>query len=175
MLFPKSPVFARTLMGDWDHEDSREVPCVLGAFMLARRSVLADLGGMDESVFMFMEDMDLCYRVREAGWKVFYFADASIIHKAGRSQESYLGSLKLTSAEAKYAFFRKHAGLGAALACRAIFFVQGVFRLAISLFLSPLVAAFPRARPALRSLGVIEDHWHLVQWALGRRMSEGAA
>jgi GT2 family glycosyltransferase len=173
MLFPRNRRFGWTLMGDWDHEDSREVPCVLGAFMLARRSILDALGGMDESVFMFMEDLDLCYRVREAGWKIFYLADATIIHKGGRSQETYSGSLRATYAEARYAFFRKHFGPSAALACRAIFLMQSVFRLAVSLCLMPLVAAFPRAKRALRGAWAVGEHWHLLRWALRHRTSEG--
>ena len=169
MLFPRNRHFGKTLMSYWDHEDSREVPCILGAFMLTRRSILTAIGGMDDSVFMFMEDLDLCYRIRQAGWKVFYFADTSIIHKAGRSQQAFAGSLKPTNAEAKYAFFRKHSGLAAATVCRLIFLLQGVFRLTVSLVLIPVISTFPGTRPKLRGSWIVEDHWHLLQWALGRR------
>ena len=167
MLFPTNRYFGRTLMGNWDHEDSRDVPCVLGAFMLLPQPVLAALGGMDETVFMFMEDIDLCYRVGKTGRKVFYFADATIVHKAGRSQESYVGSLKPTNAEAKYAFFRKHAGAAAAATCRTIFLMQSMFRLTLSVALFPMVSAFPRTKRALRGSWVIGDHWQLLRWALG--------
>jgi GT2 family glycosyltransferase len=141
--------------------------------MLARHSIVDALGGMDESVFMFMEDLDLCYRVREAGWKIFYLADATIIHKGGRSQDTYSGSLRATNAEAKYAFFRKHFGRSTALACRAILLIQSVFRLTVSLCLMPVVAAFPRAKRAFRGAWAVGEHWHLLRWALGRRPTEG--
>jgi GT2 family glycosyltransferase len=174
VLFPTNKHFGKSLMGDWDHEDSRDVPCVLGAFMLTRMSILGAIGGMDESVFMFMEDLDLCYRVRQAGWRISYVADATIVHKGGRSQESYMGSLKLTGAQARYAFFRKHSGRFAATMCRAILVMQGLFRLTVSLCLMPLVAAFPRAKRALRGAWAVGEHWHLLWWALGRRPNEGA-
>ena len=170
MLFPRSRLFGKTLMSYWDHQDSREVPCLVGAFMLTRRSILESLGGMDETVFLFMDDVDLCYRIRDAGWKVFYLADISIVHKSERSRRTFAGSLMAFNAEAKYAFFRKHVGLPAALACRFIYLVQGIFRLAASLVLYPVAAAFPRAKRRLRSSWIVQDHWRLVQWSLFRRV-----
>ena len=174
-LLPKNRRFGKTQMSYWDHEDSREVPCISGAFMLTRRSILTGIGGMDESVFMFMEDVDLCYRIGAAGWKVFYLSDVSIIHKGGRSQQSYARSLQPMNAEAKYTFFRKHSGLAAAEVCRLIFLVQSVFRLTVSLLLFPVIAAFPRTKGTLRGLWIVTDHWNLLQWALGRRLHKGAA
>jgi GT2 family glycosyltransferase len=167
MLFPRNRMFGKTRMSYWDHQGSREIPCLLGAFMLTRHSILADIGGMDESVFMFMEDIDLCYRIHHAGWKVFYLADYSIIHKVGRSQKSYQGSLRSTNAEAKYAFFRKHSGPVAASACRLIFLMESIFRLTVSVLLFPIVTAFPGAKEPLRRSWAINDHWQLLRWALG--------
>ena len=169
MLFPRHRRFGYTLMGYWDHEGSREVPCLVGAFMMSRTAILKDLGGMDESVFMFMEDLDLCYRVHEAGWTVFYLSDVSVLHKTGRSQKKYSGSLAATDAEAIYAFFRKHSGVGRARLCRGIFLIQGVFRLMASFVLLPVGYAFPRTRRWLRGAWVPSGHWYLIRWALSRR------
>ncbi|HUR21386.1 MAG TPA: glycosyltransferase family 2 protein [Vicinamibacterales bacterium] len=169
MLFPRHRRFGHTLMGYWDHEGSREVPCLLGAFMIGPTALLRQLKGMDESVFMFMEDLDLCYRVHEAGRKVFYLADVSILHKVGQSQKRYTGSLAATNAEAIYAFFRKHEGIGHARVVRGIFLLQGVFRLVVSFVLLPVGYAVPRVRPWLRGAWIPAGHWYLIQWALGRR------
>ena len=169
MLFPRHRRFGYTLMGYWDHEGSREVPCLLGAFMLGRTAMLRELNGMDESVFMFMEDLDLCYRVHQAGLKVYYLADVSILHKVGQSQKRYSGSLAATNAEAIYAFFRKHDGMGHARAVRGIFLIQGVFRLGVSLVLLPVGYAIPRVRSWLRGAWVPAGHWYLILWALGRK------
>ena len=150
MLFPKHRRFGKTLMGYWDHNDSREVPCLVGAFMLSRLTILKALGGMDESVFMFLEDVDLCYRVLQSGWTVYYLADVTIVHKSGRSREKYSGSLAPTNAEALYAFFKIHSGVGAARVCRLIFLVQGVFRLILSVLLLPISHVLPQIRRPLR-------------------------
>ncbi|MDE0805310.1 MAG: glycosyltransferase family 2 protein [Acidimicrobiales bacterium] len=69
----------------WDRTDSREVPCVNGAFMLMRTELLRDMGGLDESVFMYLEDLDLCWRVRERGLAVWFCADAMATHVGGAS------------------------------------------------------------------------------------------
>jgi GT2 family glycosyltransferase len=166
MLFPRNRHFGRTLMGFWDHQDSRDVPCLVGAFMLGRRSILQELDGMDESVFMFFEDVDLCYRIREQGWRIFYLADASIIHKSGRSQR-LAGSLEHSKALAKYAFFREHSGVKKAVICWFILLVQGIFRLALSLLLFPVACLVPEAKSWLRTACVPSVHWELVKWGFG--------
>jgi GT2 family glycosyltransferase len=173
MLFPRSRVFGRSLMGYWDHRDSRDVPCLLGAFMLGRRSLLDEMGGMDESVFMFLEDQDLCYRVREAGWRIAYLADAEVVHKSGRSQKAYSGSLTFTKADALYGFYRKHRGAAAAFTCWLMLLTQGAFRFTVGLMLWPVGKRSPRLRRVLRGACEVRRHYDLMRWAahlvLGKR------
>ncbi len=163
MLFPKNPYLGRTLMGYWDHQDSRDVPCLIGAFMLGRRSVVQSLGGMDESVFMFFEDTDLCYRVKQQGWRVFYLANASVIHVSGQSQKRYSGQLEYSKAKARYAFFKKHVGTGRAISCWFILVIQGIFRLTMSLILFPIIRLFPWTKSWLRTAGTPSKHWALIK------------
>jgi N-acetylglucosaminyl-diphospho-decaprenol L-rhamnosyltransferase len=75
----------RYLMTDWDHAASRDVDWVSGACFLARRSVLTDIQGFDESYFMYLEDVDLCWRAGHAGWKVRYEPAAHVTHVQGVS------------------------------------------------------------------------------------------
>src|SRR5262249_42979260 len=70
---------------DWDHASVRAVDWVSGACLLARRSVLDQVGGLDEGFFLFAEDVDLCKRVWAAGWKVYYVPDAVAVHHIGIS------------------------------------------------------------------------------------------
>lgn len=63
----------------------QDVDAVNGAFMLLRTDVLRSLGGLDESVFMFLEDMDLCRRVRDAGLRVRFVTGAGAVHEGGAS------------------------------------------------------------------------------------------
>lgn len=84
-IFPKSSFFARYYMGHLSSDSNHEVEALAGAFMLIRKEVLDKTGGFDEQFFMYAEDIDLSYRIREAGYKNYYFADSSIIHFKGES------------------------------------------------------------------------------------------
>ncbi len=79
------PPFAQT---DWDHKESREVDLVQGAFLLLRRAAFDELKGFDEQFFMYFEDVDLAHRAREAGWSIWYFAEAQAFHRGGGVTES---------------------------------------------------------------------------------------
>lgn len=84
-LFPRH--FPIHIMIDWDHTDSRDVDHVIGAFYLIRRSIFEELGGFDERFFVYWEDIDLSLRVRQAGWRTHYLADAQAFHKGGGTSE----------------------------------------------------------------------------------------
>ena len=79
-LFPKSAILTRHLMADWDHNAVRDVDWVLGACMLIRRSAVKDVGLMDERFFLYFEDVDWCYRMHQAGWRVCYVPDGEMVH-----------------------------------------------------------------------------------------------
>lgn len=74
------------LLGDFfDYKNSREVEWVYGGFMLSPRKVFEEIGGMPEDYFLFAEDMDYCYQIKQAGYQIWFYADAQIIHKGNRS------------------------------------------------------------------------------------------
>ncbi len=64
----------------WDHLESREVQAVSGAVLLVRGKAWEELGGFEERLAMYGEDLDLCWRARKRGWKVWFTPDASFIH-----------------------------------------------------------------------------------------------
>lgn len=169
LLFPKNHHFGKTLMGYWDHQDSRDIPCLIGAFMMGRRSLLQNLGGLDETVFMFFEDIDLCYRVKKGGWRIYYLSDVQIVHKSGRSQKKYSGSLVSANADAFYMFFKKHFGPGHAMISRFILLMQGLFRLIVSLIFFPLALLLPKVN--FRGAFVPRRHLYLMKWAVFGRLS----
>jgi GT2 family glycosyltransferase len=68
------------LTGYWDYDEERDVDWVAGAFMLLPRRVFEQTGGFDESLFMYGEDLEWCYRIRDAGWNIRFYPDASIVH-----------------------------------------------------------------------------------------------
>jgi len=81
-----------------------------GACLMLRRSALDEIGLFDERFFMYSEDEDLCYRLRERGWKVCYSARASVIHRGGASsrQERALNLRRFY--ESQILFLQKHRG-----------------------------------------------------------------
>ena len=84
-LFPRR--FPTHFMEEWDHADSRDVDHVMGAFYLIRRDLFHQLGGFDETVFVYLEDLDLSVRVRNAGSRIHYLAEARAYHKGGGTSE----------------------------------------------------------------------------------------
>ena len=84
-LFPNSPRFNQYNLSYLDEDDMYPVDCVVGAFMLIDSKIMKRVGGLDESYFMYGEDIDLCYKVKKLGFDVFYYGKYSIIHYKGAS------------------------------------------------------------------------------------------
>lgn len=95
-IFPKSKLFGKYHLGYLDKNQNHEVDVLSGAFMLVRKSVLDSIGLLDESYFMYGEDIDLSYRIQQAGYKNYYFAESNIIHFKGEStKKGNLNYIKL--------------------------------------------------------------------------------
>ncbi len=84
-LFPRSSFFNAYYAGHVDEYQSAEVDVLCGAFMFVRHSILKDIGGFDEAFFMYGEDIDLSYRIQNAGFKIIYEPSTNIIHYKGES------------------------------------------------------------------------------------------
>ncbi len=90
-LFPKSRLFSTYHLGYLDKDKTHSVDVLAGAFMLLRKKVLNEVGLLDEDFFMYGEDIDLSYRITQAGYKNYYFPETRIIHYKGESTKK--GSL----------------------------------------------------------------------------------
>lgn len=84
-LFPRTKKFGRYHLSYLDENEVHEVEVLAGAFMLIRKEVLDKVGLLDESFFMYGEDIDLSYRITESGYKNYYFPGTTIIHYKGES------------------------------------------------------------------------------------------
>ena len=69
----------------WDHQDSRDVDMLSGSYMMFRRMIYETLGGLDERVLMFLEDVEFCLRLRKNGFRIRYLGEVSITHYVGQS------------------------------------------------------------------------------------------
>lgn len=86
-IFPQSRWFGRYNLTYLDPDATSEVEAISGSFMLFRQEALRQVGLFDETWFMYGEDLDLCYRFRQAGWKIFYVPATKIIHFKGESSK----------------------------------------------------------------------------------------
>jgi O-antigen biosynthesis protein len=114
-LFPQSRLFGRYNLTFLDADKASEVEAISGSFMVVRRSVIGIVGGLDESFFMYGEDLDWCYRIRQAGYQIMYVPDTQIIHFKGESSKKSPFQQRRLFYEAMRLFVRKHFKKGSAL------------------------------------------------------------
>jgi len=107
-LFPHSKRFSKYHMGYLDENEIHEVEILAGAFMLLRKTVLDKIGLLDETFFMYGEDIDLSYRVIKAGYKNYYFPKTRIIHYKGESTKKSSVNYVLVFYNAMVIFAKKH-------------------------------------------------------------------
>lgn len=109
-LFPQNPRFGKYHLTYLDKNENHEIEVLSGAFMWLRKSVLDEIGLLDETFFMYGEDIDLSYRVILGGYKCYYLADTQIIHYKGESTKK--GSLNYVRVfyQAMIIFAKKHFG-----------------------------------------------------------------
>ena len=132
-LFPESHRFGRYNLTYLDPDQLAEVDSVVGAFMLVRQEAIEDAGLMDETFFMYGEDLDWAYRIKDAGWKVYYNPEVTVLHvKKASTRQNPRAQLEFY--RAMEIFYRKH------FAAHASWWVHG------------LVVGAVRARLALERL-----------------------
>jgi len=142
------------------------VEAVSGACQMIRREVFEKVGLFSTDFFMYMEDLDLCYKVREMGKKVAYLGSATIVHHGGQSShkrggEDFSGPM---SREAILKFLRKRRGPVYAGAYRLSMVLVSLLRCALLTVLLPI----PSARLDQDSLRHSLAKWHkILRWSLG--------
>jgi hypothetical protein len=99
---------------------------VSASCLLARREALAALGGFDEGFFLYEEDVDLCVRARQAGWRVLFTPAAQVVHRLGRSMEQAPARARLEYHRSHLRYYRKHNGWLATTALRAALAARGL-------------------------------------------------
>jgi len=107
-LFPKSKLFGKYNLTYLDEDEISEVDAVSGSCVMVRKSVIDEIGMFDENYFMYGEDLDWFYRMKKAGYKIFYVPDTKIVHYKGESSRAAgFDSIKLFY-KAQIQFVRKH-------------------------------------------------------------------
>ena len=106
-LAPHTQLLNPLYAGGFDHDEAREVEWVTGAALLVRREAADAVGLFDEDFFMFSEETDWMYRFREAGWTVWFFPGAEVVHVGGASHG---GRMYVENLRGHLRFLAKHRG-----------------------------------------------------------------
>lgn len=107
-MFPQSTIFAKYYAADVNEHETAAIEVLPGAFMMISREALSKAGGFDERFFMYAEDIDLSYRIQQAGFKNYYFPEISIVHFKGESTQKLSASYVQQFYGAMLLFVKKH-------------------------------------------------------------------
>ncbi|MCZ0756858.1 glycosyltransferase family 2 protein [Anoxybacillus sp. J5B_2022] len=107
-LFPRSRRFNQYHLGYMNLNEPHPIDCLVGAFMMVRREVIEQVGLLDEEFFMYGEDIDWCYRIKQAGWEIYYCPFTSIIHYKGASSKKKPFKIVYEFHRAMFLFHKKH-------------------------------------------------------------------
>ena len=163
-LFPNWPIWGmRALFQSGKH--SCAVDAVSGACVMVKRSVFQEVGGFTESYLMYVEDLDLCYKITHAGHSVLYLPDCEVVHYGGRSsaqQSRYFVSLQQREALAQ--FFRLRKSRWYSWCYRSMSGIAASIRMALVILSIPLGPIVLRGSNRRQLLG----KWFAVfRWAVG--------
>jgi len=107
-LFPRSNTLGKYYLGHLNEFETTDIEVLTGAFMMIRKTVLDKVGLLDEDYFMYGEDIDLSYRILQAGYRVVYFPETSIIHYKGESTKKTSIQYVILFYRAMLIFAEKH-------------------------------------------------------------------
>jgi N-acetylglucosaminyl-diphospho-decaprenol L-rhamnosyltransferase len=136
LFFPGNPFTRRYRLVDWDHSEAALVDWVSGACFLVSRQAWESVSGFDPAYFMYMEDVDLCWRLGQAGWQVAYEPSSVVVHAQGVAADLHPYKMIVAHHKSMWTFSRRRTrdptGLGGAvllagLAARAALSVAARF------------------------------------------------
>ena len=145
-------------MTDWHTEESREIDVLLGACLLLRRTALDQVGLLDENYFIYSEEVDLCYRLQKANWRLYWVPQAQVVHYGGQSTQQVAAEMFMHLYKSKLVFIRKHYGWLAGQVYKLILLTIALVRLLIS----PL-AWLERSPRRQHHLTLASWYWKLVR------------
>ena len=129
--------------------EPQEVDWMSGAFLFLRKKAVAQVGFVDERYFLYSDETDLQYRLKQAGWRIVYLPDVDAIHLGGRSSTPW--ARRQMVYRGKLLFFRKHRGRWRTAILRLLFAAASGSKLPFWLLVSLLPGRRQRARDELAS------------------------
>ncbi|MES2679194.1 MAG: glycosyltransferase [Bacteroidota bacterium] len=132
-LFPGSKKFGQYHLTYLNKNENHQVDVLSGAFMLLRKETLDKVGLLDETYFMYGEDIDLSYRITQGGYKNYYFAGSSIIHYKGESTKKSSVNYVIVFYKAMAIFAKKHFSQGNARAFHFLIYLAIYLRAGVAI------------------------------------------
>jgi N-acetylglucosaminyl-diphospho-decaprenol L-rhamnosyltransferase len=111
-VLPNNPFSRAYTMAGWDRATEREVEWISGSAMLLRREAYEEVDGFDEGYFMYVEDVDLCTRLRKAGWTVLFSPEVAVVHEIGVSSRHMPRRMAAEHSRSIYRYFERHVARG---------------------------------------------------------------
>lgn len=137
---------------DWPHDHRRDVDTVLGAFFMMPSSVFREAGGFDRRYFMYYEEVDLFRSLREAGYRVVFLPEVSVVHFGAVATRQAYSAMRLEQQRSLLLYIRKWHGLPAAQATRLLLIVMAIGRLLRAAMTSRAGAAAAGDEPSPRQV-----------------------
>lgn len=106
-FLPDNPYSRSYRLTDFDHRRRQEVDWISGASLFLKRKALEEVGFFDEGYFMYGEDLDLCFRLKQAGWKTYYYPEPKIKHYVGKSSRLHSPKMIIEHHKSIYRFLSK--------------------------------------------------------------------
>jgi len=108
LIFPKTRLFGSHMMTYWTHDSIREVDVINGCFWMVRREAIIQIGPLDETFFIYGEDIDWCRRFHESGWRVIFYPLAEAIHYGGGSSKNAPLRFYIEMQKANFLYWKKY-------------------------------------------------------------------
>jgi len=143
------------VLTDWDHNDTKEVPHVIGAFFFVRSDLFKKLNGFDERFFVYLEDLDFSVRASEIGWKTHFVSSIQSMHIAGGTSRQIKATRLFYSLRSRIIYSYKHFNF---------------FSSTVILFSVIIIEPFSRAIFAIKNLSItsiknlIQSYILLLKW-----------
>jgi len=128
-LFPGAAARSGMILHAGEQDRPCEVAWLVGACLVARRDVVDRVGPLDERIFMYGEDMEWCYRIRQAGYAIFFLPDATVEHLDHLPTKDSMERVAGQQMAHQIYFYRKHKGAGAAACLHAALFLGSAAKL----------------------------------------------
>lgn len=130
-IFRKNSLFGRYQMSYWNHDSIKQVDWLTGACFMIRAALLREINGLDPRFFMFCEDIDLCIRVKEKGFKIFYLPQAKIIHHKSGSSNIVKNKPPVISWESLIIFWKKHYNPFSVVCLKLVLKLDALIKIAV--------------------------------------------